>query len=378
MKKQLLWSEADDKLRGEFYNFSERIAHFASGADRSETFSDELLDDIKAERLLSALIPQEYGGMGLNPLAFGFLNEAFGHACTSSRNLLTVHSMVCQAVNKWGTQAQKAKWLPMLCADAVGAFALTEPKAGSDAASIESRAEKTEGGWKLSGTKKWITFGQKADVFLVFAKAEGDKIIAMLVEAKSPGIGISPLGGMLGARASMLAEINFSGCFVPDENVLSRPGFGFAVCASALETGRLSVAWGSTGLCQACLDLSADHALKRAQFGKPIIEHQQVAALIADMMTNTRASRLLCLQASASCGKPGASADVLTAKYFASRSAMKSAGDTVQILGAAGLHGDSPAGRFFRDAKSLEIIEGTSQIIRNLLAQTARMDLSGH
>ena len=378
MKKQLLWSEADEKLREKFYGFSERIAHFAQGADGSEIFSSELLAEIKAEKFLSAFIPQEYGGMGLSPLGFGFLNEAFGHACTSSRNLLTVHSMVCQAVNKWGTLAQKEKWLPKLCSDLIGAFALTEPKAGSNAAGIEARAEKAPGGWKLAGTKKWITFGQKADVFLTFAKAEGDKIVAMLVESRAPGISISPLRGMLGARASMLAEINYSNCFVPDENVLSRSGFGFAVCASALEIGRLSVAWGSTGLCQACLDLAADHALSRMQFGKPIIEHQQVAALIADMMTNTRASRLLCLQASASCGKPGASADVLAAKYFASQSAMKAAADAVQILGASGLHSDSSAGRFFRDAKSLEIIEGTSQIIRNLLAQTARMDLSGH
>ncbi|MEK8173924.1 acyl-CoA dehydrogenase family protein [Streptomyces sp. M19] len=279
-------------------------------------------------------------------MTFGLLNEETGRACSSVRSLVTVHSMAARAVARWGTHAQREHWLPRLATGAaVGAFAMTEPGAGSDVQALETTARRTGDGFVLDGEKRWITFGQRADVYLLFARL-ADRPAAFLVERDAPGLAVRPVENILGTRASMLAELSLTGCAIPAEAALGRPGFGLAaVAADALELGRYSVAWGAVGLGQACLDASLDYADRRRQFGAKLREHQLVRRMLADMATGTSAARLLCQQAGwlrEAAGPKGVHATWL-AKYAATTTAFRSAADAVQIHGAHGCGGEYPS-----------------------------------
>jgi glutaryl-CoA dehydrogenase (non-decarboxylating) len=281
------------------------------------------------------------------------------------RSLLTVHDMVAHAIHRWGSRAQREHWLPLLAhGEVIGALALSEPNAGSDAKSIETAAVDVGDAWVLNGRKKWTTFGQIANLFLVLAQADG-KPTAFLVERESPGLTVRPLKGILGTRASMLAEITFEECRVPKESLIGRSGFGVShVIAAALEQGRYSVAWGSVGIGQACLDACRTYAAERQQFGVPIGDHQLIRRMLTEMIANVRAARLLCLRAGwlRDAGDPGAAGEVMLAKYFASTMATRAANDAVQIHGANGCSEDYPVGRYLRDSRVMEIIEGSTQI----------------
>jgi glutaryl-CoA dehydrogenase (non-decarboxylating) len=302
-------------------------------------------------------------------ITYGLLTEEIAKGCSSVRSLLTVHDMVAHAIHRWGSKAQRERYLPAMArGEILGALALSEPGAGSDAKSVETTAALTPGvagdAWVLDGRKKWTTFGQIAGLFLVLAQAEG-RPTAFLVERESPGLAVHPLRGILGTRASMLAEITFEGCLVPPENLLGRPGFGVShVIAAALEQGRYSVAWGSVGIGQACLDACRAYAAERRQFGVPIADHQLIRRLLTDMIVEVRAARLLCLRAGwlRDAGDPGAAGEVMVAKYFASTMATRAANDAVQIHGANGCSEDYPVGRYLRDSRVMEIIEGSTQI----------------
>src|SRR6185436_673861 len=175
---------------------------------------------------LGAQVPLEHGGAGLDMVTYGLLTAEIGRACSSTRSLLTVHDMACQAILRWGSRAQREQWLPKLSrGEILGAFALSEPQAGSDAKGVATTAEKDGDGYVVNGRKKWITFAQIADLFLVFLQCEG-KPTAFLVERSTPGLRIEPIKGILGTRASMLGEIFFDGCRVPAENMVGRVGFG--------------------------------------------------------------------------------------------------------------------------------------------------------
>lgn len=377
----VLWTQEQEEYRQACRAFAdEHLRQQASSFDREQNLPRTVLAAMAGCGYLGALVGREYGGQDLELVKFGFLNEEIGSACSSCRNAITVHSMVCQACAKWGKDSLKERWLPRLASgQSIGAFALSEPNIGSDARMIGTEATLDKDGWLLNGRKKWVTLGQLASVFLVLAKCAGSsgntQTVALLVGADTPGITITPLRDMLGSRASMLAEISFDNCRVPNECMLSKPGFGLAVCSSALEIGRLSVAWGAVGLAQACLEASVKYANSRVQFGSPIANHQLVQQMIASIMVGTRAARLMCLQASASLGRPGAIADVLAAKYYASGVAMQAASQAVQIHGANGCSSQYPVERHLRDAKVLEIIEGTNQIMETLLAQQVRLDV---
>jgi alkylation response protein AidB-like acyl-CoA dehydrogenase len=278
--------------------------------------------------------------------------------------------MVCRGILRWGSKGQKESWLPRLArGEVLGAFALSEPGAGSDATGIRTKAVEMDGGYALDGTKKWITYGQIADLFLLFAQLDG-KPTAFLVERGTPGLTVTPLRGILGTRASMLAELELAGART--ENMVGRPGFGVShVVGAALDQGRYSVACGSVGIAQACLDACLAYARERQQFGQPLFEHQLIRAMLSDMITNVRAARLLCMRAGylRDIGDPGAIAETSVAKHFASATAMRSATDAVQIHGANGCHEDFPVSRYFRDAKVMEIIEGSTQIQQSTIAR---------
>jgi alkylation response protein AidB-like acyl-CoA dehydrogenase len=263
------------------------------------------------------------------------------------------------------------KLLPaVLCALAVAAFALTEPEAGSDAASISTTASKHGSSFVIDGVKTWISFGAIADVFLVMTKVDGADT-AFLVPRKTAGLEIAPINDMAGLRGSMLARITFRSCRVPETAMLGRVGGGLVfVATTALMLGRYSTAWGCVGLARHCLEASVRYARSRAQFGRALSEHQLVQSILARMETTTAAARALCLEAGIANDTFSAlpTDSVLQAKYFASRAASEVAADAVQLHGAHGVGPESPVARASRDARVAEIIEGTSQVLEVLIA----------
>ena len=348
------------------------IAPFADQWDHEEAIPRELIDKLAGRGWLGANVPSEHGGAGLDMVTYGLLTEEIGRACSSTRSLLTVHDMACQAILRWGSRAQREQWLPKLSrGEVLGAFALSEPQAGSDAKGVQTAAEKDGDGYVVNGRKKWITFAQIADLFLVFLQCEG-KPTAFLVERSTPGLRVEPIKGILGTRASMLGEIFFDGCRVPAENMVGRVGFGVShVVAATLEHGRYSVACGSVGIAQACLDASLRYAREREQFGQPLLDHQLVRAMLSDMIVQVRAARLMCLRAGylRQANDPSAFMETMAAKYLASTVATRASADAVQIHGANGCADGSPVARYFRDAKVMEIIEGSTQIQQMTIAR---------
>ncbi|MBV9772447.1 MAG: acyl-CoA dehydrogenase family protein, partial [Gemmatimonadetes bacterium] len=273
------------------------VAPFAGEWDRAERTPSEVIRRVAEAGYLGALLPREVGGAGMDTATFGVLNEELGRGCSSIRSLLTVHSMASFAVHRWGSAAQKERWLASLASgETIGAFGLSEPGAGSDVTGIETEAVADGDGYVLHGRKKWTTYGQVAGLFLVFARVEG-KPLALLVERDTPGFTVEPLRGITGTRASMLAELRFDGCRVPRANRIGGPGFGTGVALSVLEVGRFSVASGCVGIIQACLDASLAYATERVQGGARLREHQLVQRMVTNMATDLRAARLLCRRA---------------------------------------------------------------------------------
>ncbi|SED02267.1 Acyl-CoA dehydrogenase [Amycolatopsis tolypomycina] len=308
------------------------------------------------------------------PGALGALCADFGSVCSSLRALVTVQGMVAAAVRRWGTAAQRERWLPALARGAVLAgFAATEPGAGSDLSAVTTSAEREGGQVRLRGRKLWVTFGQLADVFLVLATAAG-RPVTVLVEADRPGVDVEPVRGQLGMRAAQLAHVRFDGVLVPAENLLAPPGFGLShVVATALDHGRFTVAWGCVGMAEACLRAAADHAADRVQGGVRLAGHQTVRALLGRSLADTTAARELCARAATlrEHGDPGAVAGTVLAKYVAARAAAAVADRAGQVLGAAGCAEESPVGRFFRDAKVMRIIEGADEVAEQQLGEYA-------
>jgi hypothetical protein len=361
------------QLRLAFRAFVEQeITPNAGQFDRDGYLPATLLRELAAQNYFGAALPSEWGGRGLDAIGYGLLNEEIGRGCSSVRSVLTVHHMAAQAILKWGTARQREHWLPKLSAgQAVAAFGLTEANVGSDAQHVETSAKHVGESYVLNGQKRWITAGQVADLFLVFAQCDG-RPSAFLVEKESPGLTVEATGGLLGVRASMLASLEFKDCPVPQENLVGKVGFGFShVAAEALHLGRYGVAWGCVGIAQACLDACLRYTNERKQFGRLLKDHQLIRRLVSDMMTNVRAARLLCIQAgyAREQGAQSVFVDTMIAKYFASRSAAQAAHDAVQIHGANGCSDEYPAARYFRDAKIMEIIEGSNEIQQLTIAE---------
>jgi alkylation response protein AidB-like acyl-CoA dehydrogenase len=366
-------SEQHRRDCAEFEQFArEEVAPLAAMHDREQRVDRALIARLAARGYLASCVSPRLGGRGLDMVSYGLLHEAIGHACSSVRSLLTVHDMVTLSIARFGSEAARDRWLPRLTTGtAIGALAITEPAVGSDPSAIEATATRVPHGYRIDGRKTWITFGQIADVYLVLATAEG-RATAVLVEADRSGFSRRPLRDVLGTRGSMLGALTFDGCEVPDENLLGREGFGLcSVAQTALGLGRYSVACGSVGIAQAALDASLAHSARRVQFGKPLNQHQLIQRLLADMVTNVAAARLLCLSAGRlkDAGDVSEVRQTFMAKYFATRTAMQSALDAVQIHGASGCGADSPVGRYLRDAKVMEIIEGSTQLQQVTIAR---------
>lgn len=346
----------------------------ADAYDRVGRIPGEVLDAVADAGLWAPFLPTASGGSGISYGVLAEVHEEVGRGCSSLRSLLTVHSMVAFAVHKWGTSEQRERWLPQLASGRLlGALCVSEPQAGSDTAAIAATAEPTAGGWVLEGTKTWITGGQLAGLLLVFARTP-DGVAAFAVPAGTPGVRVEPIEDMLGTRAAMLATVELGGAVVPDEALLGPAAFGAAmVLTGVLDIGRLSVAAGSVGILQACLDAGSEHTSRRTAGGVPLRELPLIRAKISDMVTDTAAARLLCAEA-ARLKDAGDSATIMAtmvAKYFASTAAARHASAAVQLHGAHGCAPGSTAARLYRDAKVMEIIEGSSEIQQLAIADVA-------
>ena len=363
-------SAAQTAARREFQEFvATHITPHAGTWDRQGSLPEEVVSTLRRKGYLGAPLPVDLGGGGMEAITYGLLTEALGSGCSSVRSLLTVHDMSTLAIARWGSPRLKEELVPRLArAEVLGALALSEPDVGSDAAGVETEAVADGEEYVLTGRKKWITFGEIADFFLLLARCE-DRPTAFVLPADTPGFSRRPLR-VAGTRASRVAELELDGCRIPADYRVGKVGVGVShVITTALDHGRYSVAWGAVGIAQACLDACLDYTSTRHQFGKELREHQLVQRKLTDMIVGTRAARLLCYRAGylRQHRDPGALPETMIAKYFASRTATRTAADAIQLHGANGLSEDFPLERFARDARVTEIIEGSTQIQQTLI-----------
>jgi alkylation response protein AidB-like acyl-CoA dehydrogenase len=352
----------------------EYIGPYANDFERAGRLPEELIEQLSLAGVWAPFLPLELGGSALDLVTLGEIHEEVGRGCSSVRSLLTVHTMLSWALARWGSTEQRQRWGPALASGkTLGAFCLSEPGAGSDATGIQTTAARTDHGWLLNGTKTWTTNGQRADLYLVFARA-GASIAAFLVPRKSPGVQVRPIPEILGTRASMLAQISFHDVELAPDALLGPSGFSAGmVLTGTLDLGRYSVAAGSVGIIQACLDACASYTAQRVVSGSPLRDYQLIQAKITDMVTDVRAGRLLVAEAGRlkDAGEPATILATWVAKYFASTAAARHASEAVQIHGANGCGGHYPVARLYRDAKVMEIIEGSNEIQRITIAADA-------
>lgn len=350
------------------------VEPFAGQWDRDQRIPASVLSTMAGCGYLGCCVPQDYGGRGWNVGTFGLLNEALGRGSSALTDVLTCQSMVAMALLKWGTQTQKRQWLPRLAGgDMIAAFALTEPAAGSavDSLTTEFVQHPARDVLVLNGRKKWISCGQFAAVFLVFGMM-GQRSVACLVPRDASGVRVEPIDDLMGFRAAGLAELHFDDVELPPDNIVGKPGFALShVAPIGLHYGRISTACSALGLLRGCVEESAAYAASRRIGDKTVGEFGMVRSLIARMGTDLEAARLLCREACRAEDDrlPEAYEKTLAAKYFTSRAVGRAAADAVQIRGASGCHASAAVSRYYRDAKIMEIIEGTTQIHEDLLGQ---------
>jgi butyryl-CoA dehydrogenase len=321
-------------------------------------------------------IPREYGGCGLDSISYVLIIEELARACAATAIIVSVHNSVCAyPIYMLGTEAQKKKYLvPLSRGELLGAFALTEPNAGSDPASIETTAERRGDRYVLNGTKTFITSGSTADVVIVMACTDrakrGRGISAFIVEKNFTGFSVGAKENKLGIRASDTCELIFEDCAVPPDNMLGDPGSGLNAALNTLTFGRVGVGAQALGVAQSALDESVKYSRERKQFGKPLADFQAIQWMIADMATEIEAARCLIYRAALlkDRNKPFAT-EASMAKLYASEAAMRCATSAVQIHGGYGCMKDYRVERCFRDAKVIEIYEGTSEIQRLIIAR---------
>ncbi len=355
----------------------QEVAPVAREADEQGIFPHHLVGRMGELGFLAGPIEPEYGGSGMDYVSYALLCEELGRADSSVRGFLTVHtSLVSLCIRDWGTEEQKRRYLPRLATgEMIGCYALTEPNAGSDAASMEATAHEDGDDYLLNGEKIWITNGPSAHLAIVFASrdraARHRGICAFLVETDMPGFRRERMPGKeLGHRASEHAHIFLENCRVPKSALLGAPGEGFKVAMSALDRGRLGVAAGAVGVAQACLDACIAFTTQRRQFGQRIADFQMIQATLADMAADLEAARLLVYRAAwtKDQGLPATKATSI-AKLFATEAAMRAASEAVLMHGNRGYSNEYPVERYYRDIKGMQIYEGASHIQRLIIAR---------
>lgn len=354
------------RLAAEFVN-REIVPHAASW-DRAEQVDLAVIQRLGQLGLLGLTIPEEYGGAGGDHLTYCLVTEELGRGDSSVRGIVSVSlGLVGRSIAGYGTEAQRQQWLPALCrGEALGCFGLTEPEAGSDAASLTTRAVRKGDRWLLSGAKTFITNGTSAQVALVFARTgdAGPKgITAFLVPTDLPGFTAAEIHGKLGLRGQATAQLTLDEVEVPDQARLGEPGQGFAIAMNALAKGRMSLAAGCVGILQGCLDAAVDYATTRTQFGRQIAGFQLVQQLIAQIAVETDAARLLVWRAADLVDRQQPfETEASVAKLYASEAAVRAANSALQVFGGYGYVDEYPVGKYLRDARVTTVYEGTSQI----------------
>ena len=352
------------------------LAPRAAELDRTEAFPWENVRAIADLGLFGLTLDPEFGGAGGTARQLAIATEELSRGCAATGTVYAAHLSLCASyIDRFGTRDQRRRFIPDLAAGRrIGAFALTEPGAGSDAAAIRTAVSDSGDGFAISGTKAFITNAAEAGVFVVMATRDPSAghrgIESFIVEAGRPGLSVMPQHGKLGIRASSTCEVNFDGVRVPASDRIGGPGEGFAVTMRVLDSSRVSIAAQAVGIAQAALEASVAYARERRTFGRPIAEHQAVRWMIADSATQVEAARRLTYRAASllDAGEPFEK-EASMAKLYASRAAVECADRAVQIHGGAGYFAPTAAERLYRDAKITEIYEGTSEIQRTLIAR---------
>ncbi|MFN8472066.1 MAG: acyl-CoA dehydrogenase family protein [Anaerolineae bacterium] len=350
----------------------------ARDRDREGRFPREILAKLGALGFMGPTVPEEYGGMGLDFLSEAIIFEEIGRADSSIRTTLSVQiSLTELPILRWGTEEQKRKYLPRLASgEWIGCFGLTEPGAGSDASNLSTRAVRDGDEWVINGRKMWISNGGVASLAIVFAQTDPSLkhkgTAAFLVETDTPGFSAPTIHGKLGLRSSNTAELVLEDVRVPAGNMLGDIGQGFRIAMSALDDGRFGVASGCVGIIQGCVDASVKYAQERHAFGEPIASFQLVQELIADMVLDLEAARLLVYRAGFLKNKGVSNTrETSLAKWYASEAAVRAALNAIQVHGGYGYSDEYPVERYLRDAKVATLYEGTTQIQKLIIGRYA-------
>ncbi len=354
----------------------EQLAPHAADWDRTHTFPHDAVRQMGELGLLGMVIPEAWGGAGADYVSFALAIEEVAAGDGACSTIMAVHnSVACMPIFRFGSDAQKERYLkPMAKGELLGAFCLTEPQAGSDAAALRMRAVRDGDGWVLNGVKQFITSGKTAQIAIVFAVTDpalGKKgISAFIVPTATKGYSVTRVEDKMGQRASDTAQIALEDLRLPADHLLGRDGEGYKIALSNLEGGRIGIAAQSVGMARAAFEAACAYAKDRQAFGKPIIEHQAVAFRLADMATEIDAARLLVLRAAqlrdqgAPCLK-----EASMAKLFASEMAERVCSKAIQVFGGYGYVTDFPVERIFRDVRVSQIYEGTSDVQRLVIGR---------
>jgi alkylation response protein AidB-like acyl-CoA dehydrogenase len=350
------------------------LAGKASDFEARGEFPREVIRTVGRAGLLGLPYPEEHGGAGQPYEVYLQVLEILAGSWLAIAEAVSVHTLSCYPVYAHGTERQRKMLPDMLGGEVLGAYCLSEPQGGSDAAHLVTRAVRDGDDFVVTGTKAWITHGGQADFYNIFSRTGGDGargISCLLADADTPGVIPQKPERTMGLRSSAPAQIVFDGARIPSDRLIGAEGTGFTIAMEALDAGRLGIAACAVGLAQSALDHACAYAKEREQFGKPIAEFQGVGFLLADMATQISAARALLLAAARlkDAGRPF-SIEAAKAKLFATDMAMKVTTDAVQVLGGAGYVQDHPVERWFREAKVLQIVEGTNQIQRLVISRS--------
>ena len=373
-------SETQQEIQSLARSFAQReLVPLASERDREARFDRSMVQQLAQLGFFGMLTPERYDGLGLDDRSYLIALEEIAVADASAAVLLSVHnSLPTQMLLEFGNDQQKDRFLaPMARGELLGAFMLSEPEAGSDAASLRCQAERDGDGWILNGTKAWVSHGNEAGVLLCMARTDtaderrgGSGISTFILTPDLPGFHVGKKESKMGLRASPTVQITLDGCRVPGDRLLGVEGKGFTYALGSLDCGRLGIAAQAIGIARAALEAATRYATERKQFGKTIAEFQAIQFKLADMATQITAARTL-LHAAAAAKQAGEKITRFSsmAKLFASETAMAVTTQAVQIFGGYGYVTDYPVERYFRDAKVTEIYEGTSEIQRIVIAR---------
>ncbi|MDT3435331.1 acyl-CoA dehydrogenase family protein [Haloarcula sp. 1CSR25-25] len=352
----------------------EDIRPSAGDADREQAFPEDCWDGLADIDITGLTTPTEHGGFDAEETTYALVNEELAYGSLAVATALSVHCLATSCIAQFGSAAVQEDWLPeMVDGRPVGAFALSEPQAGSNPREMATTATRDGDEYVIGGEKQWITNGERAGVVIVFAKTDPedpDSITQFLVPKDADGLTVGDKEDKLGLRASDTTALQFDGVRVPERYRLTEEGEGLAAALSILTTGRVAIAAQAVGLAQSALDEALDYAGEREQFDRPISEFQTIRHKLADMATNVQAARLLTWDAAQQLERgERARATASMAKYFASETAVDVANEALQIHGGYGYTTDYAVERFYRDAKVTTIYEGTSEIQQNIIAR---------